>query len=452
MTYLKRVVDKGFQQPSMTVWNPAGNKLTPCLGCGQKTACAECKFKTYNKTKITELRKATVITNSKIVQQKSFKQKQIDKEEATKSLTFKLGCLQKANIFYKLGKLVVCYFHVLSYLWLFTERYREAFDVISKAVSVVEKEMENDKVKQEKLEDKWRKNLKLDGMEITNNTILSARKQEREKEGGSLADLPRLEVFGMKTGLMGGRKANANEFLNEQIEHAFLKIERSLGRADQDVELMKKKIGELEELQELLEQRDAQYKANPALMDTQIEEIPDSFEEKAGHTMDKEERDDKLREKRLKKALSKTKTMMCPDILKYKRCSKGRRCRYAHNASELLLVKPEKLMKNLHNAIDHAETEKLAVFWNPSGNNFPPCAGCGNCNFCRNTSTNQNIIDINRYASTATNKRIRAREAFTIKVAAKREKEVVSDKKKRILMKAKILLGQGRQCGFIMTC
>ena len=51
---------------------------------------------------------------------------------------------------------------------------------------------------------------------------------------------------------------------------------------------------------------------------------------------------------------------MCPEILSKKRCYKGNRCRYAHTATELLLVKPNRLMKNLKNAIEVAEKEKLA--------------------------------------------------------------------------------------------
>lgn len=43
---------------------------------------------------------------------------------------------------------------------------------------------------------------------------------------------------------------------------------------------------------------------------------------------------------------------MCPNILKNGVCPLGKRCRFAHWANELLLVKPEKLIKNLRNAID----------------------------------------------------------------------------------------------------
>lgn len=75
--------------------------------------------------------------------------------------------------------------------------------------------------------------------------------------------------------------------------------------------------------------------------------------------MDKDEKEDKLREKRLKKSLRKIKTKMCPSVLSRTTCPRGKRCRLAHWANELLLVKPEKLIKNLRNAIDESEKHKL---------------------------------------------------------------------------------------------
>ena len=138
-----------------------------------------------------------------------------------------------------------------------------------------------------------------------------ARTTARE-EGGSSQELQKLEVYGRKTGLIGGQRASANEFLNYQIEQCFLKIERSLGNSDSNIELMKKKIGELEELQEMIEQRDTAIKNNPQLGLEGPEEEEDVVMDT--QNMDKDELEDKLREKRLKKALGKIKTKMCPAV------------------------------------------------------------------------------------------------------------------------------------------
>lgn len=64
---------------------------------------------------------------------------------------------------------------------------------------------------------------------------------------------------------------------------------------------MKRKIGELEELQEMIEQRDTNLKNNPNMPLEEIEEdvVIDT------QNMDKEEIEDKLREKRLKISLRK---------------------------------------------------------------------------------------------------------------------------------------------------
>ena len=71
--------------------------------------------------------------------------------------------------------------------------------------------------------------------------------------------------------------------------------------------------------------------------------------------MDKDFIEDKLREKKLKISLNKIKTKMCHSIKQTGACPRGKRCRYAHSASELLLVRPEKLIKNLKNAINESE-------------------------------------------------------------------------------------------------
>ncbi|KAL4498453.1 hypothetical protein ABPG72_013259 [Tetrahymena utriculariae] len=417
--YLKSVIDKGFTQSKLPAWNPAGNKFSSCLGCSQKTACSECKFKTFNKNVILQLRNATQVTNSKICKTQSFKNKQENKKITSGNLTFKLGCLQKANIFYKL------------------KRYQEAFDVISKAIEQIRKEVETDRIKQLELENKWRKALNLGsfGEEITAETILMHKSLPKADQH----DLQKLELYGIKTGIIGNKKPNTNEFLNYQIEQTYLKIERALKTKDENVDLMKRKIGELEELQEMIEQRDANLKSNPNMPLEEIEEdvVIDT------QNMDKEEIEDKLREKRLKVALRKVKTKMCPNILNNGVCPLGKRCRFAHWANELLLVKPAKLIKNLRNAIEQTEEVKLFQFWNPSGNNIQSCGGCGLCNFCQTKRTNEKIYELFRFATQSTNNKIRQKESYQNKVRSKKQRHLTSDRKYRLLMKTKILVGQG---------
>ncbi|EGR34470.1 hypothetical protein IMG5_010580 [Ichthyophthirius multifiliis] len=414
--FLMTVAQKGMQQPKQKAWNPAGNKFQLCLGCSQKTACSECKFRTKNKDIILQLSKFTKISNQKIFQRKSFKEKQINKQIACDSLNFKLGCLQKAAIFYKL------------------QRYNEAFDVISKAIDVVQNEVEKEIHDSEKLQEKWKKQLQLEsyGNEITADTILLAQTQKSEEK----TEVQKLHLYGIKTGLIGQKKHSANEFINYQIEEMYKKIELKLNHGDSNVNLMKKKIGELEELQEMVEQRDANQdfgdEIQPVDINIDIE------------NMDKEEVEDKLREKRLKITLNKAKTKMCPTLKTSGRCPRGKNCRYAHSANELLLVRPEKLIKNLKNAIVECEKIKLFKFWNPSGDQFEPCYGRGLCNFCKMEETNKEIFNLFRLASKKTNEKIRKKENYLSKVKQKKKRHVISDKKKHLLNKTNILLIQGQ--------
>jgi len=76
----------------------------------------------------------------------------------------------------------------------------------------------------------------------------TARSHESANHGLSRA---KLTIYAQKMGYIGESKLDMNEFLNRQIEEAYLKIEKALNDKIHNIELLQKKIDKLEGNEEI---------------------------------------------------------------------------------------------------------------------------------------------------------------------------------------------------------
>ena len=71
----------------------------------------------------------------------------------------------------------------------------------------------------------------------------------------------KLKIYAEKMGYIGEQKIDVNEFLNNEIEEAYLKIERSLQTKQKDISRLQRKIEKLEGFEEDDEETEAHHKA-----------------------------------------------------------------------------------------------------------------------------------------------------------------------------------------------
>lgn len=89
----------------------------------------------------------------------------------------------------------------------------------------------------------------------------------RSEDGAARA---KLWVLAEKTGLLGGKSLDVNEFLNYQIEEAYKKIEKALANKAKDVEILRNKAEKLE--------NEEGEDVDPMLLERQINDLTKAAE------------------------------------------------------------------------------------------------------------------------------------------------------------------------------
>lgn len=326
-------------------WVPGGRTIVDCIGCGEqlgsrgekggkvkKGLCATCEIrKAINKKLEGYLIKAK-LRKKEIVKKKSFLRKQDMRKIDEENFNKKLGFLQRANILYS------------------KERYSEAFQVIMKAVEIVKDELANDETKQKMLEDEWKAKIDLNyegnltKEEVYKEKLLKSTENDEQNEIENEKNYPqKLMFFAMKTGVVGEKQLNVNEFINHQIELTYLKIEKKFFDKQKDVKILKEKIDRLEGGE-----------------NTYIEEKPEENEVNEN--------------KSYRKKTKVKKTLMCEQMRTQGRCDKLKDpvepCFYAHSPIELDLIDDEIKINNLQKTIKFCnkkmvETE-TPLAWKPT--------------------------------------------------------------------------------------
>ena len=332
-------------------WVPGGRTMVDCIGCGEqlgskgqkggyvkKGLCAMCEMRKAITKKLDGYLVKAKIKRKEMTSTQSFKQKQIFRRVEDENFNKKLGFLQRANILYA------------------KERYAEAFAIIIKAVDIVKNEMANDEVKQKNKEDEWKSKLDLqyDGpvtqdlvyrenfaSKSQNITTTEPSEMDNEKNFAQ-----KLTLFASRTGVIGEKNLNVNEFINHQIELTYLKIEKKFLDKQKDVTLLKQKIDRLEGGQ-------SNY-----------------VEQKREQTEEHEEN----QSTGFKKKMKVKKTLMCPHFLETGKCDKLKDaiepCLYAHNPIELDLIDDEIKINNLQKTIKFCNAKmvetKPPTAWNPT--------------------------------------------------------------------------------------
>ena len=144
----------------------------------------------------------------------------------------------------------------------FPERYNEAFACIAKAVEIVKDEKDEEEDQKDDHERKWRKKLGVDPELLVTADMLdlkenadaetaaysprSAKSSKKDEINQDRMAIQRLYLFASKTGVIGNKEPDVNEFLNIQIEDCYLKIEKAIQHKQDDIVMMRKKIDQLE--------------------------------------------------------------------------------------------------------------------------------------------------------------------------------------------------------------
>jgi len=348
-----KMLDKHLSSADVVpaVWIPGGRNFVDCIGCGEqlgskgqkggyvkKGLCAMCEMRKAITKKLEDYLIKATIKRKEMTSTRTFKQKQAFKKVEDESFNKKLGFLQRANILYA------------------KERYSEAFAVIIKAVDIVKNEMSNEEVKQKNKEDEWKNKLDLiyDGPVtqemVYKENFLSKSQNVTTTEPSDLENeknfAQKLTLFASKTGVIGEKQLNVNEFINRQIELTYLKIEKKFLNKQKDITLLKHKIDRLEGGQ------------------------TNYVEEKRETTEDQEAKESTG----FKKKIKVKKTMMCETFLTTGKCEKlkdpNEPCLYAHNAIELDLIDDEIKINNLQKTIKFCNSKlietKTPLSWNPT--------------------------------------------------------------------------------------
>lgn len=331
------------------VWVPGGRTIVDCIGCGEqlgskgqkggyvkKGLCAMCEIRKAITKKLEGYLTKANLKRKEIVKQKSFRDKNKIKKMNEENLNKKLGFLQRANLLYS------------------KERYAEAFAIIVKAVEIVKREIENDEAKQKNLEDEWKAKLELNyegnptAEEVFKEQYMSKTKGfNDDKNDPDLENeknyTQKLTLYANKTGLLGEKQLNVNEFINHQIELMYLKIEKKFLDKQKDITIMKKTIDKLE----------------------------------GGETNYIEEKQEENQENNVsiyRKRMKVKKTIMCENIKLFGKCDKLKDpiepCLYAHNATELDLIDDEIKINNLQKTIKFCNSKMVdtqtPLAWKPT--------------------------------------------------------------------------------------
>ena len=326
-------------------WIPGGRKFVDCIGCGEqlgskgqkggyvkKGLCASCEMRKAITRKLEGYLVKAKLKRGEMTSTKTFKQKQIMRQNEDENFNKKLGFLQRSNILYS------------------KERYSEAFAVILKAIDLVKNELANDEVKQKNKEDEWRQKIDLNYEGHLNQETLykeqylsklnTNEQSEFENENNYVQ---KLTLFASKTGIIGEKHLNVNEFINHQIELTYLKIEKKFLDKQKDINLLKQKIDRIEGGES-----------------TYIEE--------------KKTEESERENKGYKKKMKVKKTMMCETFLANGTCEKLKDskepCLYAHNPVELDLINDEIKVNNLQKTIKFCNKKltqtETPLSWNPT--------------------------------------------------------------------------------------
>jgi hypothetical protein len=136
---------------------------------------------------------------------------------------------------------------------------------------MIKEEKKKDEEKEEKKKLEWSKKLGIDPRNYlllifihsidTNVTYEMIYAPEGKDEHGATErshdhglSKAKLTIFAEKMGYLGDNKVDMNEFLNHQIEEAYLKIEKALNDKIHNIELLQKKVEKLEGNEEIEEE------------------------------------------------------------------------------------------------------------------------------------------------------------------------------------------------------
>ena len=150
--------------------------------------------------------------------------------------------------------------------------------------------------------------------------------------------LQKLQLFAEKTGIVGFKKQDVNEFTNRQIEMTYKKIEKAILDKKKDITLMKETIDKLEGYSDF-----------------------NAFEPSTSQNTSSYKR------KKIKK------TIMCQQFIETGFCDRlgnqAEPCLFAHNPNELDLVDNETKITNLLNTIKSVKKNisesKPPISWKP---------------------------------------------------------------------------------------
>ena len=214
----------------------------------------------------------------------------------------KFGLLKKGCVLYGYGRIV------------------DAFKVIAKAAEIARGEKEQEKQRQRHLEDKWKFKLKLPKnflLPVTAEELQGVKVDEKylEKIGVEEANYQKVKMYIEMTHPERSEEFNKNAYLDKQIEEFFLKCEDALKAKRGDIDKLRKRVEELEELNELGGEAAGK----------------DGMARTMGFAAPK-------------------KTTMCPDLKERGRCH-NRNCPHAHFPIELDLVPLDTNIKNLQGII-----------------------------------------------------------------------------------------------------
>jgi len=291
-------------------WNPTG-AIFSCNGCGKSyglrkrgekggtKVCGFCRYTQHNDLMTDKERKEAERTNKIILEKINYKSS--PPEEWDQSFEKKFGVLKKASVLYSF------------------RRYVDSLEVIGEARNLVIKEQESNLKKFHDLDLRWRKKLEIEHLiiprEILNYEITEDTIKYFKIEGISLSTLL---VYADKM-----RKGNdfsifnRHTYLNNQILIYYDMVKKTINSYKVECKSIKNQINELNQW---ITKKEKLRTENPKLF---------------------------------KKYSNKYKIEMCPNIIKFGKCSESYlNCKFAHHPNILNLTQPETQIKLLGNNLE----------------------------------------------------------------------------------------------------
>lgn len=364
---LKKALDKKLgNEGSKDVFMPGGNSIKGCFGCGK---CSYCNFSRFNKGKESEFKKKADKKFEEMKKEEGVKNKQERLKEADESLRKKLGFFRKATILFEI------------------ERYNECYDNIKEAVKIIREEKHKEKIEKGNRDEKLKEKLKLDpdvniAPEMFTKFFLKPGQRGLPLESGaegidtsngldSSQKIQKKLVFAQKTGIIGQQDYDVNEFVNIQVKDLYDKVTKKIEDQVKDVIEIKRKIENLEELEEARGENQDLALDLAAKMDLKKDGVPNPSKiRRVRLRIQKDKMCDSCFQRRACTCPSKF-GCNCPQFIFREKC-KNPTCLMAHNPTELDIVPTEKKVQNLQDAFRYLsvkmEEGKPPVPFNPSGN------------------------------------------------------------------------------------